>query len=117
VYLFENPVQCSAITGAGWDAALGGTNQDIEMKAGGTTPGTYTVIGGNPAALAAGEAVINHSVLMATPTEQVSSAGSTLTLVALNANRNATGSFQITFPSGSLQGTFDATWCPNGREP
>jgi hypothetical protein len=117
VYLFEKPVLCSAITSAGWDAALPGANQDIELKAAGTTPGTYTVIGGNPAALAAGEAVINHSILMATPTEQVASAGSTITLTTLNANRNATGKFQITFPSGSLQGTFDATWCPNGREP
>jgi hypothetical protein len=117
VYLFEMPVQCSAITAAGWDATLGNTNQDIEMKAAGTTPGTYTVIGGNPTARAAGEAVINHSFLMATPMEEIAGAGSTITLTALNSNRNATGSFQITCLSGSLQGTFDATWCAAGREP
>ena len=118
VYVFEMPVQCSAITAAGWDTTLGNTNQDLELKAAGTTPGIYTVRGGNPAALAAGEAVINHSVLMATPVEQISGAGSTVTLTALNAGRNATGSFNLTFPGGgTLQGTFDATWCPNGREP
>lgn len=117
VYLFESPVACSAITRAGWDAALGTSNQDLEMKAAGTTPGTYTVIGGNPAALAAGEAVVNHSVLTTSPVEQIASAGSTVTLTALNAGKDATGSFQIVFPNGSLQGAFDATWCANGREP
>jgi hypothetical protein len=117
IYLFEMPVACSAITTAGWDTTLGNTNQDIELKAAGTTPGTYTVRGGNPAALAAGEAVVNHSVLMATPVEQIASAGSTITLTALNAGTNATGSFNLMFTNGTLTGTFNATWCPNGREP
>lgn len=117
IYLFDMPVQCSAITTAGWDTTLGNTNQDLEMKAAGTTPGTYTVQGGNPTALAAGEAVVNYSVLMAAPAEQIASAGSTITLTAFNAGRNATGSFNITFTNGSLQGAFDATWCANGREP
>jgi hypothetical protein len=117
VYLFEMAVDCSAITATGWDATLGNANQDLELKAAGTTPGTYTVRGGNPAALAAGEAVVNHSVLMTTPVEQIASAGSTVTLTALNPGRNATGSFDLTFPNGSLKGTFNATWCPNGREP
>jgi hypothetical protein len=117
VYLFEKTVACSALTNAGWDAALGATNQDIEMKAAGTAPGVYTVIAGNPAALAAGEAVVNHTILTANPTEQIASASSTITLTALNANRDATGSFHLTFPNGTLDGTFDAVWCPTGREP
>lgn len=117
VYLFEKPVSCSALTNAGWDATLGAANQDIEMKAAGAAPGVYTVVGGNPAALAAGEAVVNHSLLTANPTEQVASAGSTITLSALNTNRDATGSFHLTFPNGTLEGTFDAAWCLTGREP
>ncbi|MEP6651994.1 MAG: hypothetical protein ABJA82_01465 [Myxococcales bacterium] len=117
VYLFDMPVKCSVIGAAGWDAALGNSNQVLELKAAGTTPGTYRVKGGNPTALAAGEAVVNHSVLMTTPVEQIAAAGSTVTLTALNAGKNATGSFDIMFPNGSLKGTFDAMWCATGREP
>src|SRR5205814_1218600 len=115
VYVFEGAVQCSAISAHGWDARVG-TMQDIELKMGGTAPGTYTVKGGTPASIVAGEAATNHNFLSATPVEQFATSG-TVTLTVLNAGKNATGSFDLTFPNGSLKGSFDATWCKTGVEP
>jgi hypothetical protein len=117
VYLFDASVQCSEISAVGWDGRIKAM-QVLEMKTGGTTPGKYTIRGGMPAAVIAGEAATNHSTLGgAMPIEQFASGG-TVTLTEVNAAKDATGSFDLMFPAGGrLAGTFNATWCPAGVEP
>jgi hypothetical protein len=117
IFLFSQPVACSAISAIGWDARITNATQVLEMKEFGTTPRTYTVV--TTLTPAPGEASVNYTLssTAGTPTE-TSSSGGTVTLSTLTANTNATGSFALTFgAANALNGTFNATFCPAGVEP
>ena len=114
VEIFDIAVQCGQITTSGWDAKVG-TGNGLEIKVGGDAPGMFHAIG-NPAVVAPGEAAVAHTALGANPTENISVSGP-VTITAVNAGKNLTGTFDIMLMNGAVQGSFDATFCPMGREP
>jgi hypothetical protein len=116
VYLFDHPVQCSELASPGWDGRITNGTQVLEMKMIGTTVRAYTVT--TSATPAPGEASVNYTLSSqtGTPAEMISNGG-TVTLSTLTPTTTATGSFNITFSSGSLMGTFAAAYCPGGHEP
>jgi hypothetical protein len=116
VSLFEAPVNCEKVSATGWDKRVMNGSQVLELKMMGTTPMVYTVT--TSATPAPGEASVNHTVAMPTGTPaETSSSGGKVTLAAITPLVSARGSFDLTFPSGSLNGAFDATYCPGGVEP
>jgi hypothetical protein len=116
IYVFDKPVTCSEISMAGWDTAITDATQALEIKLIGTKPGKYPVA--TSAQPATGEASVNYtlSAMTGTPAETVSKSGS-VTLDAITDGTSANGSFDLSFPNGSVTGTFDAAYCPNGHEP
>jgi hypothetical protein len=116
VYVFSKHVDCSQLTAPAWDSRITNGTLFIEMKEFGLTPKVYTVTGS--ATPAPGEASVNHTVssTSGTPVEGAATGG-TVTLTALNAGTNTTGSFALQFGANNLTGTFDAAWCANGVEP
>jgi hypothetical protein len=116
IYVFDKPVACSEISMAGWDTTITNATQAIEIKLIGTKPAKYPVATG--AQPATGEASVNYtlSATTGTPAETLSKGGS-VTLDAITDGKSASGSFDLTFPSGSVTGTFDAAYCANGHEP
>jgi hypothetical protein len=139
VYLFSKPVQCSAISVARWDEISGqipNATEYLELKVGWpstTQPNvpptvSYNVTHPVPNASAnpppPGESW-NFAGITAQPnpgSEVISTSGA-VTQTAINPNVNVTGTFSVTFDApynpgaGMLCGTYDATWCPGGREP
>lgn len=116
VYLFNKSVTCAELSPAGWDARITDNTEVLELKMYGNAPASYSVTASlTPAP---GEASVNHtfSKRAGTPAEQFSTGG-TVTLRALNPSTSALGSFALTFPSGSLNGDFNAVFCPTGVEP
>ena len=126
LYLFEMPMTCSDMGAPGWDAAHGHTNQDLEMKlglptAGSTAAMTFTVRVHNPmGSVGPGEADVNHTFFAMSPQTpaETFATGGMVTLASKSPGKNATGTFHVTFSaSESLEGTFDAAYCPDGVEP
>jgi hypothetical protein len=115
VFMFEAPVQCSEIGAVGWDTRVMNGSQVLELKLMGTAPMVYTVT--TSTTPAPGEASVNHAIAMPGTPPETSSNGGTVTLAALNVMTSAIGSFDLTYPNGSLQGTFNATYCAGGVEP
>jgi len=116
IYVLDAPVACADLGAAGWDTKVPDATGTLEMKLIGLAPGKYPVaIGPNPGQ---GEAAVNFTVTstMATPAENAAQSG-TVQLDTLEPGQQATGSFDLVFATGWLNGAFDASWCPGGHEP
>jgi hypothetical protein len=132
IYLLSGDVPCGTggITGpgSGWDSKLPTGTQIIELKLawqGGTSPttfpATYTVtasgaLGSAPPNPGQAFASYHRGPVAGNQTESPAD-GMTVTLTALNASTDATGTFTLTWGSNTLTGTFDAAWCAGGGEP
>jgi len=116
VYVFDRPIECSQIGSPGWDTTIADASQALEMKLIGTKPATYPVAAGPNAGQ--GEASVNYTLSSTahTPSEISSTAGS-VKLDSVKSEGPAAGSFDLTFPDGTLGGSFSAVWCSNGHEP
>ena len=103
LFLIESPKSCQDISAANWDKIIG-TTQVLEISL--------------PEAAARS---------FAAPTEATESylrdnynpdvTGGHVTITAVHAGQNITGSFDAVFGSDDIQGHFDATFCPTGVEP
>jgi len=116
IYVFDKPVACAEIAMAGWDKTVTDATQALEIKLIGTMAGTYPVVtSGQPAT---GQADVNYSLTSrtVTPMEDLAKGG-TVRLDSITDRVSARGSFDLTFPSGSVSGTFEATFCMSGHEP
>jgi hypothetical protein len=131
VYLFSKPVLCNSLSVPKWDESEPGDAQNLEIDvawSGTTSPVSppavpyavdpQVVQGSVPRP---GMAGVFYQLAAAVPpaplVREIAATGGTVTLTGLYANLNATGTFDLTFPNGTLTGTFDAAYCPNGREP
>jgi hypothetical protein len=131
VYLFSKPVPCSKLNVPKWDETneLGDTqNIEIEMAWTGTTEPTA------PPPIAYSATLLTHAAVPAPgmagvfyqvtppqppgPPSELGAVSGTVTLTALNATTNVTGTFDLVFAGGhAVTASFDAPYCPNGREP
>ena len=116
VYAFDTPVLCSDITATGWDTRITDGTQILEMKMIGQSLQTYVVA--TNAVAAAGRSTVNYTLSSTTGTPQeVLSSGGNVVLSTRTSGVGATGTFALSFPAGSLTGTYDAAFCAGGREP
>jgi hypothetical protein len=129
IYLLSKPSPCSATAwagGSGWDAKVPAGTVMMEFKIAAPPPTTfptkYTVPLTNPTLAApptAGKAFAIWNDQTGSPAvAETSATGADLTVTALNANTNVTGTFNLTFAGGhTLTGSFDAQWCAGAGEP
>lgn len=115
-YVFDAPITCAELASAGWDATVADGSQSIELKLIGTATGTYAV--SPDATPGSGEAGVNYTVTSRTGTPvETALTGGSVTLSTLS-EAGSTGTFDLTFATGDhLVGSFDAPFCPPGREP
>ena len=119
LYMFDHVVMCGQITNAGWDTGLPTGTQILEMKLVGKAANTYPNTTAATRIPAPGESLSSYTVAAAGATDMVASGGSVTlaTIETPSAGNFAIGAFHITFPTGSLDGKFDAPFCAAGREP
>lgn len=116
VYVFDNPVSCADIADPGWDTRITDQTQAVEIKVVGTTAGDYPLATGRTPG--PGESDVNYTLSSTTSTPAETSAESGDVGIDSADAGAATGSFDLTFPSGdTLAGTFNASACAQGSEP
>lgn len=116
VFVFDNPISCADIADAGWDTRITDQTQAVEIKVIGTSAGDYPLATGRTPG--PGESDVNYTLSATTGTPGETSADSGDVLIDTAEAGAATGSFDLTFPSGdNLVGTFNASPCAQGNEP
>ena len=116
VFVFDNPISCADIADAGWDTRITDETQAVEIKVVGLTAGDYPLKAGRTAG--SGESDVNYTLSSTTGTPGETTADSGDVVIDTADGGAATGSFDLTFPSGdTLVGTFDASPCAQGNEP
>jgi len=115
VYVLSKPTSCSLLSAHGWDAKLAPGTQHLELKELGTGPGSYTVV--TTKTPAPGEAAVNYSINDSGNAVETSGSGGLVTIASLNAGRNVTGKYDLTFGATVIGGAFDAAYCAGGVEP
>jgi len=109
-------IACADIADAGWDTRITDQTQAIEIKVVGTTAGDYPLATGRTPG--PGESDVNYTLSSTTDTPGETSADSGDVVIDSADAGAATGSFDLTFPSGdTLVGTFNASPCAQGNEP
>jgi hypothetical protein len=111
LYIFENTATCAEVSTPGWVTSVRPTDL-MGITVGGTTPGTYTVYPETPPR--PGNAFLLHEIDQADPVvDSVGESGSVV-ITSVKPGVSVTGTLAATFSTGTLDGAFQATWCPTG---
>jgi hypothetical protein len=103
IFLLQAALTCSDLGTPGWDRTIGST-QVLEMQMRGTTVRTYRI---------GVDAAVNY---LRTTNNPDASSGQVV-LDRLDAAGIASGTFHLAFGSDTLEGSFEADYCPSGVEP
>ena len=112
IYLFDGSITCNQLSKADkWGDTIPAGTQVLEIIAGSTTAGAAL-----PASENAGANVAEVNFIHGgSPDDTRANAGS-VTLTSYVKGASVDGTIDMKFPTGSVKGTFHATWCPGGHE-
>ena len=106
VYLSGATIACSDISAPLWDKLIGNSSL-LELGTRGMTPGSYSIgVDADGSYLPSAMSAFNPSAT-----------GGVVTISEVHASTNIVGTFQLTFGTDTLSGSFDATYCATGVEP
>jgi hypothetical protein len=112
VNLLSSAVTCNEISVTGWLSKIPPETQVLEMIVGTTTVGASS-----PTASGASGNVAEVNYLFGrASSEQRAKSGGNVTLTAYVGEVSLDGTVNVTFSSGTAQGTFHAVYCPGGQE-
>jgi hypothetical protein len=114
VWIYEVMPTCAELSTSGWIPRVRPTDL-MGLTIGGNKPGVYVVKNQTPPA--PGYAYLLHVVDQADPTIDSEGESGTVTITAVKPGESVSGAFLATFSSGTLQGSFNAVWCPTGVAP
>ncbi len=119
IYVFDHPIACAEIVDAGWDTKIAAGTEILELKVVGKTAQAYPTTTAATRVPATGESASSFTVAAGTATDVVATGGSVTvsTIESAAVGHFVAGSFHITFPNGTLDGTFTSPFCSAGREP
>ena len=113
IYIYEDSPTCDDLSKSGWLTSPKVRPADLMgLTLGGNTPGVYAVSPEKPPA--PGHAYLLHAIDQADPVVESEGLGGSVTITSVNPGASVSGAFEATFSTGTLQGSFNATWCPTG---
>jgi hypothetical protein len=111
LWIFQDATTCEDLSTPGWRERVRPTDL-MGITLGGTLVGTYDVVPQKPPQ--AGDAYVLHEIDQADPvTDSIGESG-TIVAERVVPGDSVSGTLQVTFPIGALEGAFKATWCPTG---
>jgi hypothetical protein len=111
LYIYEVTPTCDELATADWLPKVRPTDL-MGITIGGATPGTYAVAAENPPG--PGKAYLLHVIDQADPVIESEGQSGSVTITSVKPGETVSGAFEATFSTGTLQGAFNATWCPTG---
>ena len=111
INLLSRPLTCNDISVTGWLSSIPPETQVLELIVGTTTTGATS-----PVAPSAGAKVAEVNYLFGRVSTEARATSGSVTLSAYAADMSVDGTVNVTFPSGTAQGTFHAVYCPGGQE-
>jgi hypothetical protein len=102
-FLLEPPFTCAEISTIAWDKAVG-TKKVLEVSLADMAAKAHTI---------GADVIANYLAGSYNP----DATGGKVTVTAANPNKNLVGTFELTFGADTINGTFDAEWCPTGVTP
>ncbi|MCA9494735.1 MAG: hypothetical protein KC621_32625 [Myxococcales bacterium] len=116
LFVLDAPVTCDELSEPGWDTRIEDGTFALEIKLIGQDPGDYPVpADGRPSG---GESDDNLTLTSTTAApSEVSATEGVVTLADLVPEDSASGSFDLVFPTGTIAGSFEASFCPGAHEP
>jgi hypothetical protein len=111
VWIYEDAPTCADVSTPGWITTVRPTDL-LGITVGGSTPGTYQVAAQNPPE--PGNAYLLHVIDQADPVIESEGETGTVTITSVKPGESVSGAFEATFSTGTLQGAFNAVWCPTG---
>jgi hypothetical protein len=111
LWIYQDAATCDELSHAGWITKVRPTDL-MGITVGGTTPGTYEVAAEKPPA--PGKAYFLHVIDQADPVVESEGQSGSITITSVRPGQGVSGAFEATFSTGTLQGSFNAVWCPTG---
>ena len=113
LYIYEDMPTCDDVSKAGWLTNPKVRPADLMgITVGGNTPGSYKVVAENPPR--PGNAYVLHVIDQADPVIESEGESGTVIITDVKPAERVSGGFEAKFSTGSLEGEFNATWCPTG---
>jgi hypothetical protein len=110
IWFFQDKFTCDELS-TPWVETVRPTDV-MGFTIGGTKPGIYTVAPTRPPAR--GKAYVLHEIDQADPVIDSVGESGTITLTEVLPGNRVSGSFTVTFETGTLSGHFRGVWCPTG---
>jgi len=113
IYIFEDSPSCDDLSKQAWLADSKVRPADLMgISLGGHEPGVYQVVAEKPPR--SGNAYLLHVIDQADPVEESEGLAGTVTITSVEPGESVSGAFEVTFSTGTLQGSFNALPCPTG---
>lgn len=112
-YIYEDMPTCEDVSTAGWLTNPKVRPADLMgITVGGNTPGSYKVVAENPPR--PGNAYVLHVIDQADPVIESEGQSGAVIITDVKPAERVSGGLEAKFSTGSLEGEFNATWCPTG---
>ncbi len=111
INILSSAVTCNDISVTGWLSKIPAETQVLELIVGTTTVGASS-----PTSSGAGARVAEVNYLFGQPSGEERAKSGSVTLTAYASEASVDGTVDVTFSSGTAQGTFHAVYCPGGQE-
>jgi hypothetical protein len=111
LWIFQDTATCEELSKPGWITKVRPTDL-MGITVGGSKPGIYYVAAEKPPA--PGNAYLHHVIDQTDPVEESYGQSGSVTITSVKPGVGVSGAFEATFQTGTLQGPFNAVWCPTG---
>jgi hypothetical protein len=113
IYLFEGAPTCEDLSSNGWLTSPKVRPSDLMgFTIAGNKPGVYPVKNEDPPSR--GKVYVLHTIDQADPVIRSEGESGSVTITSVKPGEVVSGAFEVTFSTGTLQGAFNAVWCPTG---
>jgi hypothetical protein len=111
LWIYQDTASCDELSKPGWITKVRPTDL-MGITVGGSKPGTYSVAAEKPPA--PGNAYLLHVIDQTDPVLESEGQSGSVTITSVKPGESVSGAFEATFSTGTLQGAFNAVWCPTG---
>lgn len=113
IYMFEGAPACADVSSNGWLTSPKVRPSDlIGFTIAGNKPGVYIIKNEDPPSR--GNVYVQHTIDQADPVIRSEGEDGSVTITSIKPGDLVSGAFEAKFSTGTLQGAFNAVWCPTG---